>query len=82
MGILPLEFESGEGYESIGIKGDESFDFELGSKLEVGQKVKIVATSKDGSKKEFHAVSRVDTPVEIDYIKDGGILSTVLKSLA
>ncbi len=82
MGILPLEFESGQGYESIGIKGDESFDFELSSKLEVGQKVKVVATSKDGSKKEFQALSRVDTPVEIDYIKDGGILCTVLKSLA
>ncbi len=82
MGILPFEFESGQGYESIGIKGDESFDFELGGKLEVGQEVKVIATDKNGDKKEFIAISRVDTPVEIDYIKDGGILSTVLKSLA
>ena len=82
MGILPLEFEDGQGYESIGIKGTESFDFQLDDKLEVGQKVKVVATSDDGNKKEFFAISRVDTPVEIDYIKDGGILSTVLKSLA
>ena len=82
MGILPLEFEEGQGYESIGIKGTESFDFQLDDKLEVGQKVKVVATSDDGNKKEFFAISRVDTPVEIDYIKDGGILSTVLKSLA
>lgn len=82
MGILPLQFINGENTASLGLTGTETFDFDLDDNLQVGQKIKVTATSTDGSKKTFDALSRVDTPVEIQYMRDGGILRTVLKSLA
>ena len=83
MGVLPLEFKNGESVESLGLKGDEVFDFlGLDEQMKTRQEIKVVAVAKDGLKKEFSTVARIDTPVEIDYYRNGGILPTVLRKLA
>ena len=82
MGILPLEFKNGESVESLGLKGDEVFDLSnLNDQLKPRQEIKMVATAPGGGKKEFSALVRIDTPVEIDYYRNGGILQTVLRKL-
>ncbi len=82
MGILPLEFEPGATWQSLGLSGEEVFDFpELGDNLRPRQKLKVVATDPQGARKEFAATVRIDTPVELDYYRNGGILQTVLRKL-
>jgi aconitate hydratase len=67
----------------LGLKGDETFDFiDLDDKLKPRQELTLTATSPDGSKKEFTVIARVDTPVEVEYLRNGGILQTVLRKLA
>jgi aconitate hydratase len=83
MGVLPLEFKNGESAETLGLSGEEFFDFEgLGEGLKPFQNVRVTATAPEGSKKIFETTARVDTPVEVDYYKNGGILQTVLRKLA
>ncbi len=83
MGVLPLEFESGSSWKSLGLNGSETFDISgLDDNLKPGQIVQVTATAADGSKTEFAAKVRIDTPVEVDYYRNGGILQTVLKRLA
>ncbi len=82
MGILPLQFKDGESAESLRLKGDETFDFAISNNMTPGEEVVVTATSPDGSKQEITALSRIDTPVEVQYYRDGGILCTVLKKLA
>jgi aconitate hydratase len=83
MGVLPLEFAGGTSWKSLGLDGSESFDIKgLSDDLKPGQIVKVTATKTDGSTAEFDAKVRIDTPVEVDYYRNGGILQTVLKRLA
>lgn len=83
MGIVPLEFKNGQSAESLGLKGNEIFDFDgINDRIKPRQDVKIIARSADGSKKEFQTTCRLDTPVEVDYVRNGGILQTVLRKLA
>jgi aconitate hydratase len=83
MGVLPCQFKDGENYISLGLTGDEVFDFiNLDDGLKPRQELTIEATSPDGKKKTFGVIARVDTPVEIDYLRNGGILQTVLRKLA
>jgi aconitate hydratase len=83
MGIMPLQFKAGETAETLGLKGDEVFDIlGLNEQLKPRQELNVVATAADGVKKEFNVVVRLDTPVEIDYYRNGGILQTVLRKLA
>jgi aconitate hydratase len=83
MGIMPLQFKAGETAETLGLKGDETFDIlGLNENLTPRQELKVVATAAGGIKKEFVVVVRLDTPVEIDYYRNGGILPTVLRKLA
>ena len=83
MGVLPLEFEKGSSWKTLDLEGTEVFDIlGLGDDLGPGQTVKVIATGTDGSKTEFDAKVRIDTPVEVDYYRNGGILQTVLKRLA
>ncbi len=78
MGILPLEFSPGENAESLGLTGEEFFNFEgIDENLKPGQNIVVRA---DG--KIFMTICRLDTPVEIVYFRNGGILQTVLKKLA
>ena len=81
MGVLPLQFAEGEGAESLGLDGTETFDIEGISGLEPGSEVKVKATSEDGEETEFTTIARVDSPVEVEYLKNGGILHTVLREL-
>jgi aconitate hydratase len=82
MGILPLEFEHGVTWQSLGLTGDEVFEIPgLGDALRPRQAVQVVATAGDGRRMEFVATVRIDTPVELDYYRNGGILQTVLRKL-
>ncbi len=83
MGVLPCQFKAEENYTTLGIKGDETFDFvDLTDNLKPRQELTISAKSSDGSIKQFKVLARVDTPVEVDYLRNGGILQTVLRKLA
>ena len=87
MGILPLQFEDGQNAESLGLTGEEVFDFPgltalLGARLASGRTIKVKATASDGTAKEFIAKVRIDTPQEIEYFEHGGILQYVLRQLA
>ena len=82
MGILPLEFAEGQNWKSVGLEGDEKFDIaDLDDDLKPRSTIKVAATKPDGTKIEFDAVVRIDTPVEMDYYRNGGILQTVLRDL-
>ena len=82
MGVLPLNFKNGENADSLGLDGSESFDVLVDDGLEPRQDVKVKATKSDGSVVEFSTICRVDTPVEVDYYRNGGILHTVLRKMA
>ncbi len=82
MGVLPLEFDSGTTWQSLGLTGEETFDVsELNESLQPRQTITVVATGEDGKKKEFPMLVRIDTPVELDYYRNGGILQTVTRKL-
>ena len=82
MGVLPLEFPAGETWQSLGLTGEETFDIDgLDDSLQPLSQVTVTATASDGSTKQFQAAVRIDTPVELDYYKNGGILQTVLRKL-
>jgi aconitate hydratase len=84
MGVLPLQFLDGQNRESLGLTGFEEYTIE-GVKAAVDSagksRVKVIA-AQDGATKTFEALARVDTPVEADYYRNGGILPFVLKQLA
>ncbi|MCK5215204.1 MAG: aconitate hydratase AcnA [Candidatus Omnitrophica bacterium] len=83
MGVLPLTFMPGESIDSLGLKGDGIFDFEgINDSLKPRQIIKVTAVDNKGKSKQFDATCRLDTPVEIDYFRNGGILQTVLRKLA
>ena len=81
MGVLPLQYSEGESAESHGLTGHESFDIAGLSDLEAGAQLTVKATSDDGDTKEFKVKARVDSPVEVEYLRNGGILQTVLRQL-
>ena len=81
MGVLPLEFVDGENAESLGLTGREVYDITgLSDDLQPLQDVTVTATDEDGNIRSFAATVRIDTPVEIDYYRNGGILHTVLRN--
>ncbi len=83
MGILPLQFKQGESRESLGLTGTETFDIVgIDGELKPRQLVTVRAHAADGSTKEFQAVARLDSPIDIRYYRNGGILLTVLRRLA
>ena len=84
MGVLPLQFPEGESAESLGLDGAEVYSITGIGALNQGvtpKTVHVEATHKDGSKTEFEAVVRIDTPGEADYYRNGGILQYVLRNL-
>jgi aconitate hydratase len=82
MGVLPLQFEEGVSAEALGITGQETFDIpELNEEVNPRQKIEVHATRPDGSSFTFPCIVRLDTDVEIDYYKNGGILQLVLRKL-
>ncbi len=87
MGILPLQFETGDSADSLGLTGEETFDFEglkamLDGRFANGRLLEVMVTDAQGSKREFAARVRIDTPQEILYYENGGILQYVLRQLA
>lgn len=80
MGVLPLQFLPGEGRESLGLTGEEVFHIEgIADGLAPRSKVKVRAVGSDGAEKSFEAIVRIDSPVEVDYYRHGGILQLVLR---
>lgn len=82
MGVLPLELPQGTTWKSLGLTGEEVFDFpELNDTLKPGVTMRVLATSPDGRVHEFQTKVRIDTLVELEYYRNGGILQTVLRKL-
>jgi len=82
MGVLPLQFEPGQSWQSLGITGRETFDIKgLSNDITPGQKVTVTATREDGSTFDFQVIVRLDSAVEIDYYRNGGILQYVLRQM-
>lgn len=82
MGVLPLQFPSGTTWQSIGLTGDETFDIlEPAGGLHPRCEVRVVARKPSGQLIEFTCLARIDTPVELDYYRHGGILPFVLRRL-
>ncbi|MFC1626200.1 aconitate hydratase AcnA [Pseudomonadota bacterium] len=81
MGILPLQFKSGESAEALGLTGQESYDF-AGIGDGSGKELNVTATAEDGLVKTFTVDVRIDTPKEVEYYQHGGILHYVLRQLA
>lgn len=79
MGVLPLQFKDGESADKLGLDGSETFDIHLTDDLKPRQLVKVDAKNETGETISFEAVCRIDTPVEIDYYRNGGILHYVLR---
>jgi aconitate hydratase len=83
MGVLPLQFMPGQTAGSLGLTGNEVLDFDgLNDHLAPRSQLTVKATRPDGSTMSFETLVRIDTPVEIDYFRNGGILPTVLRKLA
>ena len=82
MGVLPLQYLEGQTADSLGLTGKETFSFKIDDGLKPLQEVEVVATGEDGKQTPFKTRCRIDTPVEVDYYRNGGILHTVLRRLA
>jgi len=81
MGILPCQFMNGETPQSLGLTGKETYSIEGVSSLTPKKTLSVVAKSNDGSEKRFSVIARVDTPEEILYYQNGGILQYVLRQM-
>jgi aconitate hydratase len=81
MGVLPLQFAPGDGADTLGITGDESFDITVPSDIRPQQPLTLVMTRRDGTRREIPVLCRIDTPIEVDYYRHGCILPFVLREL-
>ncbi|RXZ81282.1 aconitate hydratase AcnA [Paenibacillaceae bacterium] len=82
MGVLPLQFQEGHGWSSLGLNGTETIDITgLSNDVKPGEKITVTATREDGTSFEFTAIARLDSMVDVDYYRNGGILQTVLREM-
>jgi aconitate hydratase len=81
MGVLPLQFQPVESAASVGLTGREVYDIEGIADLQPGQEVTVRARTEDGQEKVFTVIARIDSPVEVEYYRNGGILQTVLRNM-
>ncbi len=81
MGVLPLQFKGSDSAQSLNLDGTESFDVAIPDNLQPQQDLTLVITRKDGSRQNVTVLCRIDTPIEVDYYKHGGILPYVLREL-
>jgi len=81
MGVLPLQFKAADSWESLGIRGDESFDIEFPAEMKPQQEIQMTIRAADGVTRTVALLSRIDTPIEVDYFRHGGILPYVLREL-
>lgn len=81
MGVLPLVFKEGEGWDTYGLTGKETYEIVgLDDNLTPGQELTVKATGEDGAVKSFQVTAKINTPVELEYYRNGGILHTVLRN--
>jgi aconitate hydratase len=81
MGVLPLQFGPDDSWQSLGLKGDETVDVVLGKDIKPQSKAMVRITGADGRTREVGVTLRIDTPIEVEYYKHGGILPFVLRQL-
>ena len=81
MGVLPLQFRGADSWQTLGLTGDERVDVVIGGELKPRMDVKLVVHRPDNSQQEVTVRLRIDTPIEVDYYKHGGILPFVLRQL-
>jgi aconitate hydratase len=81
MGVLPLQFKAGDSWEGLGLKGEETVDVVLAADVKPLSDATLVITGADGVRREVSVTLRIDTPIEVDYYKHGGILPFVLRQL-
>ncbi len=82
MGVLPLQFKAGDSAASLGLTGRELYHLEgINGDIKPGQEVAVRAVGEDQTTKTFSVIARLDTPVEVNYYKNGGILQMVLREL-
>ncbi|NGM71510.1 aconitate hydratase AcnA [Natronolimnobius sp. AArcel1] len=82
MGVLPLQFEAGEGWEELGLEGDEYYEISgLEDGLEPNAELDVTAETDDGETVEFTVTAQVDTPMAVEYVENGGVLHLVLRRL-
>ena len=79
MGVLPLQFADGADADSLGLDGTETFDIPVGDDLAPGEEITVTATAEDGTETTFTTINRCDTPIEVEYYRNGGILHYVLR---
>ena len=81
MGVLPLQFKEGEGADSLGMTGEEVIDIKgLSDSIKPRDELQITMTRPDASQVDFRVVARLDSPVDVTYYRNGGILHTVLRN--
>jgi aconitate hydratase len=81
MGVLPLVFKAGESWQSLGLTGHETFDIVgLDDNIQPKQELTVRAVDQGGNVRTFKVIARLDTPIEVEYYRNGGILQTVLRS--
>jgi aconitate hydratase len=80
MGVLPLQFKAGQSAASLGLTGYETYTIQVGDGLQPRQDVQVDVTDAEGNLRTLTLTCRVDTPVEVDYYRNGGILQTVLRN--
>ncbi len=80
MGLLPLTFAAGHSYKTLGLTGHETYDIPISDSIQPLDKLTVTATDETGAQKQFEVTVRLDTPVEVDYYRNGGILHTVLRN--
>jgi len=82
MGVLPLQFKHGESWKSLSLTGFEDYNIEgISKELSPRKEIMVQAINNDGDQKVFNVICRLDSPIEIDYYRNGGILRTVLREM-
>ncbi len=81
MGVLPLQFKDSENAKTLGLDGSEQYSIALDNDLKPGQTLTVQVLNNDGKESSFSTVCRLDTPVELQYFRNGGILHTVLRRM-
>jgi aconitate hydratase len=81
MGVLPLQFRGADSWQSLGLRGDETIDVVPHPDLLPQSEAQLIVTRADGTRRHVTVTLRIDTPIEVDYYKSGGILPFVLRQL-
>jgi aconitate hydratase len=82
MGVLPLVFNRGQNAETLGLTGRETYDIQgIANDIQPREELVVTAKREDGTTATFTVTARLDTPVDVDYYRNGGILQTVLRNL-